>query len=82
MALAISWAVCRNGPERDLRARARRYCVCELPYNPDAYMLQCEACEDWFHPQCIGYTQAQVEPIKSFACPECQQVCSPARGAG
>jgi len=48
--------------------------VCELPYNPDAYMVQCEACEDWFHPQCIGYTQAQVEPIKNFACPECQQV--------
>ncbi|KAK9821725.1 hypothetical protein WJX81_005807 [Elliptochloris bilobata] len=49
------------------------YCVCELPYNPDAYMVQCEACEDWFHPQCIGYTQAQVEPIKNFTCPECQQ---------
>ena len=48
--------------------------MCELPYNPDTYMVQCEACEDWFHPQCIGYTQAQVEPIKSFTCPECQQV--------
>lgn len=55
-------------------ARARRYCVCELPYNPDAYMVQCEACEDWFHPRCVGSTQAAVEPAASFSCPECQQV--------
>ena len=24
-----------------------RYCKCEMPYNPDALMIQCEECEDW-----------------------------------
>ena len=24
-----------------------RYCVCELPYNPDAFMIMCSKCEEW-----------------------------------
>lgn len=23
------------------------YCVCEMPYNPDHLMMECEKCEDW-----------------------------------
>ncbi|OIV92428.1 hypothetical protein TanjilG_25158 [Lupinus angustifolius] len=23
------------------------YCICELPYNPDIFMMQCERCQDW-----------------------------------
>lgn len=24
-----------------------RYCKCEMPYNPDDLMVQCESCSDW-----------------------------------
>lgn len=24
-----------------------RYCKCEMPYNPDDLMVQCEGCTDW-----------------------------------
>ena len=24
-----------------------RYCKCEMPYNPDDLMVQCEGCKDW-----------------------------------
>lgn len=24
-----------------------RYCKCEMPYNPDDLMVQCEGCSDW-----------------------------------
>lgn len=24
-----------------------RYCKCEMPYNPDDLMVQCEICSDW-----------------------------------
>ncbi|KAF1881059.1 hypothetical protein Lal_00023091 [Lupinus albus] len=23
------------------------YCKCEMPYNPDIFMMQCERCHDW-----------------------------------
>lgn len=25
-----------------------RYCKCEMPYNPDDLMVQCEGCKDWY----------------------------------
>lgn len=25
-----------------------RYCKCEMPYNPDDLMVQCESCKDWY----------------------------------
>lgn len=24
-----------------------RYCICEMPYNPDDLMVQCDSCKDW-----------------------------------
>ena len=24
------------------------YCVCELPYNPDAFMILCGKCDEWW----------------------------------
>ncbi len=32
-------------------ARVPVYCVCEMPYNPDRFMVECEACTDWIHPE-------------------------------
>ena len=23
------------------------YCVCEMPYNPDQFMVMCTICEEW-----------------------------------
>ncbi|XP_011037166.1 PREDICTED: bromo adjacent homology domain-containing 1 protein-like isoform X3 [Populus euphratica] len=28
--------------------RVAVYCKCEMPYNPDDLMVQCEGCIDWF----------------------------------
>ncbi|PWZ58803.1 Chromatin remodeling protein EBS [Zea mays] len=28
--------------------RVAVYCKCEMPYNPDDLMVQCEACKDWY----------------------------------
>ena len=24
-----------------------RFCNCEMPYNPDKYMIMCDQCQDW-----------------------------------
>ncbi|XWS19367.1 hypothetical protein CRYUN_Cryun31cG0009600 [Craigia yunnanensis] len=28
--------------------RVAVYCKCEMPYNPDDLMVQCEGCKDWY----------------------------------
>ncbi|OAY52471.1 chromatin remodeling protein SHL isoform X2 [Manihot esculenta] len=32
--------------------RVAVYCKCEMPYNPDDLMVQCEGCSDWSHMEC------------------------------
>ncbi|KAH8967104.1 hypothetical protein BDL97_03G061900 [Sphagnum fallax] len=51
--------------------RVAVYCKCELPYNPDDLMVQCEFCKDWFHPICMNFTQEQVKKMEQFVCPDC-----------
>eukprot|EP01024_Parvocaulis_polyphysoides_P064065 TRINITY_DN742_c2_g1_i7.p1 TRINITY_DN742_c2_g1~~TRINITY_DN742_c2_g1_i7.p1 ORF type:complete len:378 (-),score=75.82 TRINITY_DN742_c2_g1_i7:75-1208(-) len=41
------------------------YCECQFPYNPDKFMVQCDSCEDWFHPKCVDLSQAEVEELKN-----------------
>ncbi|GJP43936.1 hypothetical protein CLOM_g3337 [Closterium sp. NIES-68] len=47
------------------------YCVCEMPYNPDDLMVQCDSCKDWFHPTCIHLTPEQVKKMTQFVCDKC-----------
>ncbi|KAJ7570422.1 hypothetical protein O6H91_01G119500 [Diphasiastrum complanatum] len=51
--------------------RVAVYCMCEMPYNPDDVMVQCEACKDWFHPMCMRLSIEQVENMETFYCPDC-----------
>ena len=40
---------------------------CQKPQNPLQTYIQCDKCEEWFHPECEG-TTAEVE---DFTCKEC-----------
>ncbi|KAL5705615.1 hypothetical protein ACHQM5_023898 [Ranunculus cassubicifolius] len=51
--------------------RVAVFCKCEMPYNPDDLMVQCENCEDWFHPACIEMTAEEIEKLDNFLCPGC-----------
>ena len=48
------------------------FCACMEPYNPDRMMVMCERCEEWFHPDCVGETQASVSRATSWNCPRCR----------
>ena len=37
------------------------YCVCGQPDDTERAFVECEACERWFHPECVG-TTLQVGP--------------------
>ncbi|KAE9457903.1 hypothetical protein C3L33_10222, partial [Rhododendron williamsianum] len=51
--------------------RVAVYCKCEMPYNPDDLMVQCEGCKDWFHPSCMGMTIEEAKKLEHFSCSEC-----------
>ncbi|XP_075482232.1 chromatin remodeling protein EBS-like [Primulina tabacum] len=50
--------------------RVAVYCNCEMPYNPDDLMIQCEECKDWYHPACVGMTIEQAKQMDQFVCSE------------
>ncbi|XP_052205127.1 chromatin remodeling protein EBS-like [Diospyros lotus] len=47
------------------------YCKCEMPYNPDDLMVQCEGCSDWYHPTCIKMTTEEAYSLDHFFCQDC-----------
>ncbi|TKY66453.1 Lysine-specific demethylase PHF2 [Spatholobus suberectus] len=51
--------------------RVAVYCKCEMPYNPDDLMVQCEGCKDWYHPACVGMTIEEAKKLDHFVCSEC-----------
>ncbi|RZC63808.1 hypothetical protein C5167_025550 [Papaver somniferum] len=52
--------------------RVAVYFKCEMPYNLDDLMVQCEGyCRDWFHPSCIGMTIVQAKNLGRFLCADC-----------
>ena len=55
--------------EEDAAAAAELYCLCQQADDPGAPRdwVQCDKCEQWFHPECVG-TTAQV-------CSLCCQLC-------
>nr|GEX48290.1 beta-galactosidase 3-like [Tanacetum cinerariifolium] len=48
-----------------------RYCKCEMPYNPDDLMVQCDGCSDWFHPACIDMNVDEAKRMEHFFCQSC-----------
>ncbi|KAK9068916.1 hypothetical protein SSX86_013032 [Deinandra increscens subsp. villosa] len=54
--------------------RVAVYCKCEMPYNPDDLMVQCEACKDWYHPACLNMNIEQAKQLDSFICHECSSL--------
>lgn len=51
--------------------RVAVYCKCEMPYNPDDLMVQCEGCSDWYHPACIEMTAEEAKRLDHFFCQNC-----------
>ncbi|CDW71979.1 bah-phd domain-containing protein [Stylonychia lemnae] len=46
-------------------------CSCKMPTNPDQTYIECEACLEWYHPECQS-TTVDIENFICKACEECQ----------
>ncbi|KAL5019018.1 hypothetical protein ScPMuIL_004740 [Solemya velum] len=51
-----------------LKLKSEEYCVCNQPDDGSLY-IQCEICEKWFHPSCVGAEEDIGDA--SFCCPCC-----------
>ncbi|KAI9012722.1 hypothetical protein BC832DRAFT_521979, partial [Gaertneriomyces semiglobifer] len=45
------------------------YCICRRPYDGSEFMIQCEACEEWFHGKCVGVEPKRIKG--SWSCSSC-----------
>ena len=85
--LLLGCKVCVRGKERGklvmsavcwgVQDAVKLYCLCKLPHDGERPMLQCDACRDWFHWDCVGLTppgddedDEEVAPA-DFQCPAC-----------
>lgn len=48
----------------------KSYCICHLKKDDGRLFWFCEVCENWFHPSCIGMSEAD-EP-EHFVCSSCK----------
>ncbi|VDK37928.1 unnamed protein product [Taenia asiatica] len=47
------------------------YCICRSSVC-DTFMIACDACEEWYHGECINVTPKQAECIQKFYCQACR----------
>nr|GMC89802.1 chromatin remodeling protein EBS-like [Ipomoea batatas] len=53
--------------------RVEVFCKCRMPYNPDHYfMLQCDKCNEWFHPRCVGMSNGEANKLDTYVCENCE----------
>ncbi|GAB6022990.1 Lysine-specific demethylase 7A, variant 2 [Chamberlinius hualienensis] len=53
------------------------YCLCGKPYDPTKFMIQCDACKEWFHGSCVGLHEHQSNDIEKYHCPKCEKMFGP-----
>ncbi|XP_028135953.1 lysine-specific demethylase 7B-like isoform X2 [Diabrotica virgifera virgifera] len=53
------------------------YCLCGQPYDPNIFMIQCDACKDWFHSFCCNFPEYTAIEIDKFHCPRCVPTFGP-----
>ncbi|KAI9020860.1 PLU-1-like protein-domain-containing protein [Phycomyces nitens] len=63
-------------PHSPSSADERVYCVCRkryTPNGPDAHMVGCDTCHEWFHLSCVNLELKALPGIEHYKCPACTQ---------
>ncbi|KAL0083241.1 hypothetical protein F4703DRAFT_1860769 [Phycomyces blakesleeanus] len=47
------------------------YCICQKPYDASRFMIACDECDQWFHGDCVNFTESESELIDSYICTPC-----------
>uniref|UniRef100_A0A672I190 Lysine-specific demethylase PHF2 n=1 Tax=Salarias fasciatus TaxID=181472 RepID=A0A672I190_SALFA len=60
-------------PTRLNMATVPVYCICRLPYDVTQFMIECDACKDWFHGSCVEVDEDDAPDIDIYHCPNCEK---------
>jgi len=47
------------------------HCVCQTPYDEDKFYIGCDDCRKWFHGDCVGIKDGDIEEDAPWSCPLC-----------
>ncbi|KAG8186564.1 hypothetical protein JTE90_020863 [Oedothorax gibbosus] len=53
------------------------YCICGEPYDSVRFMIQCDACKDWYHGSCVNVKEHESSDIEKYHCVQCQNIVGP-----
>lgn len=48
------------------------FCFCN--YGESGTMINCVKCDEWYHDECLGLSEAAVANIDTFYCPKCMEI--------
>jgi len=54
-------------------ADEKLYCLCKTPYDEMRFYVGCDLCNNWFHGDCVGISEAQAESMDEFICDDCKR---------
>ncbi|NIG58834.1 death-inducer obliterator 1 [Pontoporia blainvillei] len=64
----------RHKPECEVYDPNALYCLCRQPHN-NRFMICCDRCEEWFHGDCVGISEARGRLLErngeDYICPNC-----------
>ncbi|XP_014218351.1 CXXC-type zinc finger protein 1 [Copidosoma floridanum] len=55
-----------------LKQDGQAYCICRSS-DSSRFMIGCDACEEWYHGDCINITEKEAKHIKQFFCVRCRE---------
>ncbi|XP_064023760.1 death-inducer obliterator 1 isoform X2 [Pogoniulus pusillus] len=64
----------KSKPESEIYDPNALYCICRQPHN-NRFMICCDRCEEWFHGDCVGISEARGRLLErngeDYICPNC-----------
>lgn len=55
-------------------AQWEKLCVCKKPLNPNLQYINCDKCNNWFHPECMKLSNnVELQNLAEFFCTNCRQ---------